>query len=366
MLRRVINAYVIVSIAFLLCSCVLSPNAEQSIIVPTIPANYHPPQETDEYEIWTVLAKLEARVSRSPLLVRDAALHASVKQIVCRLAHEYCEDIRVFIMRNPGFNALMYPNGMMVIWTGLLLRMESESHLASVIGHEMGHFLRQHGLESWRRKKRMSTATTLLGVGFGLEVGEAEKGDLTDLNILDALFKYSKQHELEADQLGIQSLAAAGYAPMSAWNVWSNMVKEEQHAIYKRKRLFFFRSHPISAARLEHLKALASGYPTGDSFSARYWQTLSPHYVDLILDQVNTNKPGRTSFLLNEHENYPISKGLVHFGWGAAAEKGTKLQGSSSSDGKFRESPHVQRCPGYNMARIRIAGPKGRKICAGL
>ena len=61
--------------------------------------------------------------------VNDPVLEGYLQGVTCRLAREYCSQIRVYVMDVPHFNASMSPNGYMEIWTGLLLRVENEGFL---------------------------------------------------------------------------------------------------------------------------------------------------------------------------------------------------------------------------------------------
>ena len=124
-----------------------------------------PSEETDEAGLWSALDQAELSLQRSPLLIRDPALNAYVKKLVCDLAGEYCKDIRVYIIRRPYFNASMAPNGVMQVWTGALLRSENEAQIGFVLGHEIGHFLHQHSIKQWRRTKDIMNALSLLQLG---------------------------------------------------------------------------------------------------------------------------------------------------------------------------------------------------------
>ena len=92
----------------------------------------------------------ESRLRLSPFTLRDAQFTAYIQDIACRLGGEHCPDIRVYLMRTPFFNASMAPNGMMQVWTGLLLRVENEAQLAAVLGHEIGHYVARHSVDQLR------------------------------------------------------------------------------------------------------------------------------------------------------------------------------------------------------------------------
>ena len=99
-----------------------------------------PPAGSDEDELWYAMERAERELQHHPLLVKDEALNAYVRGVACKVAGDYCPDLRVYIVDLPWFNASMAPNGMMLVWTGALLRFQDESELALVLGHEFAHF----------------------------------------------------------------------------------------------------------------------------------------------------------------------------------------------------------------------------------
>ena len=154
--------------------------------------------------MWALMDREERNLRKSPLLIRDAALKDYVQGIACRLGGEHCPDIRVYLMRTPHFNASMAPNGMLQIWSGLLLRMENEAQLAAVLGHEIAHFLMRHSLQRLRDIKDKAAAGQVLGL-FGLV------GALGQLAVYASAFAYQRDHENEADRIGSILMHKAGY-----------------------------------------------------------------------------------------------------------------------------------------------------------
>ena len=62
----------------------------------------------------------------------------------------------------------MAPNGMMVVWTGLLLRAQNEAQLAAVIGHEAGHYIKRHSLKTWLDAKARTDLMAFLSIGLAV------------------------------------------------------------------------------------------------------------------------------------------------------------------------------------------------------
>src|SRR5262245_8166500 len=96
---------------------------------PRIPPGYVPQLSSDERGLWMEMKEYEADLAKSPLVVHDAALQSYIEGIACRVAGAYCRDVRIYIVRNAGFNASMAPTGMMEVWTGVLTRVQSDDEL---------------------------------------------------------------------------------------------------------------------------------------------------------------------------------------------------------------------------------------------
>ena len=103
------------------------------------PRFVRPALDTDEGGLWALMDREEKRLRRSPFRIGDAVLHDYLQGIACRLGAEHCPDIRVYALRTPWFNASMAPNGMMQVWSGLLLRVDNEAWRGEIPLIE-GHF----------------------------------------------------------------------------------------------------------------------------------------------------------------------------------------------------------------------------------
>jgi predicted Zn-dependent protease len=108
----------------------------------------------------------------------------------------------------------MFPTGMAVIFTGLLLRMRNEAQLSGVIAHEAAHFLRKHQIRQWRDMRKRTDIFSILAMGAGIAGGAAgvNTGDLTQLGqfgTILSLLRYNRVLEAEADAMGVRLLAGA-------------------------------------------------------------------------------------------------------------------------------------------------------------
>lgn len=214
-----------------------------------------PALDSDEAGLWMQADSFEEAIITSGDRVRDERLNNYVKGVVCELSPDYCGDIRVYIADVPYFNAFMLPNGVMVVWTGLLLRAQNEAQLASVLGHELAHYLRRHSLQRWRDTRLKSDmliflklATAIAGVGFA--------GNIAELVAVGSVLAFSRDQEREADRLGIQMVSHAGYAASEAVAFWRKVLKEDE-ASDEVSTAVFLSTHPGIDERIDSLDELA-------------------------------------------------------------------------------------------------------------
>ncbi len=279
-----------------------------------------PQAGSDESELWYAMERAETELKRSPLLVRDAALNAYVGNVACKVAAEHCRDLRTYVMDVPQFNASMAPNGMMLFWTGALLRIRDEAELAFVLGHEAGHFRVQHSLKQWRRMKDTSallSAFQIVAYGAGAG-GVAQLGALAGYA---AIFKYSRDMEREADRLGFQAMVAQGWAPQAGADLWARMWREEQTRKYDRP-LPVFSTHPASQERLNDITAAAAlaGAVTGDRGRERYRAVVRPMLPHMLDQELAQRRYAGSILVIGEllADAPPADRGLLTFYLGEA------------------------------------------------
>src|SRR5262249_54426812 len=137
-------------------------------MVPLVGKGFQP-VDRDEKGLWQAMDRVEEEVAGSNLVVPDPALQSYIKNIIGTVGGPAAQDFRIYLMRIPDFNAMMFPTGFAVVFSGLLLRMRNEAQLAGVIAHESGHFLRRHQIRVWRDEKRktdmLAVGAMLAGVG---------------------------------------------------------------------------------------------------------------------------------------------------------------------------------------------------------
>ncbi|GMU42262.1 MAG: hypothetical protein DYH17_09695 [Xanthomonadales bacterium PRO6] len=279
-------------LALLLAACA-SPRIDRA--TPTAPP---PAAETDEAGLIMQMDRFEADLKNSAALVRDPALNRYLAELSCRVAGEYCNDIRVYLVRQPYFNAQMAPNGMLVVWTGLLLRVEDEAQLAFVLGHEVGHYVERHSLARWRRLKSTSNfalAFQLLGGGL---VGAA-----ASLGAYGTLFAFGRDQERAADRFGLQRLRELGYDDRRAGQLWAAVWEEER--VRDRELLSaIFASHPASEERRDELLAAATASGTRTA-ATEFWGAVAASRDEWLADEIARRHYRQSELLLQRLRALP-------------------------------------------------------------
>lgn len=219
-----------------------------------------PPAGSDEDELWYAMERAERELQASPRLIRDPALNAYVRGVACKVAGEFCADLRVYLVELPWFNATMAPNGMLVVWSGALLRLRDEAELALLLGHEFAHFRQRHSLQQWRKAKRTTAFMATFGLAtYGGGIGAA--GSLAGMAGAASLLRFSREAELEADRIGFAAALAEGYDAEAGVRLWQRLLDEE-NTTRRGKPLPVFASHPETSVRLADVRHAAANAPT--------------------------------------------------------------------------------------------------------
>ncbi|CAM2141044.1 beta-barrel assembly-enhancing protease [Pararobbsia alpina] len=177
----------------------------------------------------------------------------------------YVPNFEVFGVRDPQINAFSLPGGFIGINTGLIQVTQTESELASVMGHEMGHVLQRHIARSISQQ-RNTGYTALAGLLFGVLAGlVAHSADLGEAMVLgsqalavDNQLRFSRTAEHEADRTGFRMLAGAGYDPyaMAAFFQRLEAASHDSGIVPA-----YARTHPLTTDRIADMEDRARRTP---------------------------------------------------------------------------------------------------------
>lgn len=306
-----------------------------------------PDPTTPEAGIWGLSDKAEAHVKGSGDLDADPALNAYVRGVICKVATEYCDELRVYVLDRPIFNASTAPNGYVEVYSGLLLRAATEDELAFVLGHEVSHFARNHTLARWQAAKNTANVTMILQLGVAAiaagavysssaagaggssanSISQAARSvsDLIYLAGVASLFGYSRDEESEADRLGFARVAAAGYQGSQSAGMWQDLIDETQASDFptvrkSEARASMFNTHPLTAERIAALKALAGGSGAATDPAARgaYRARIRAHLGPWLKDDLRRRDYGQTLQVIARLESQGEDLGVLEFYRGEA------------------------------------------------
>lgn len=320
------------------------------------------PQDALERGLWMQVDEAERDLKGSQLLVRDPALNAYVRGVLCKtVGSEACARVRLYIVRTPFFNASMMPNGTMQVWTGLLLRTQNEAQLAAVLGHEFAHFEKRHSVRLYRDAKAKSAAAAWLAfTGIGLIASFAMAG---------SLFKFSRDMEKEADLAGLERMAAAGYDTRQAAVIWEQVLDENdatriargRKAKKRDGRAGMFDSHPASAERIAYLAAEAQAKPgTADATAIEsYRAAMAELWPELVDDQLKMNDYGASEYLLDSLDKangwspwLRYARGELHRRRGLAGDYEKAVAAYSEAIGRGGDLPAFWRGRGMALRKL--------------
>ena len=261
-----------------------------------------PAVDTDEGGMWMRMGRIEDEIRTAGNRVTDPAVDAYVSGIVCKLAGPYCPDVRTYVLRVPAFNASMAPNGLMQVWTGLLLRCRNEAQLAAVLGHELGHYIRRHSVQLWRDARNK---TDFL-VFFQIAIAAARipfASDVVGYGLIGSIYMFSRDNEREADRIGLALMSRAGYDPRQVPAVWRQLIREDDADKDKGPRMYYFETHPTARERMRVLDQMAADIASrragGADAADRYRAVMLPHRMDWIRDELAQRRFDRLEAMLD-------------------------------------------------------------------
>lgn len=162
-------------------------------------------------------------------------------------AHQFEWEINV--IRSNELNAFAMPGGKMVIYSGIVERLNlSNDETAAIIGHEMAHVLREHSREKVSQQIVKTSGISLVAAALGL----GNTGDSLLQQAGDFAFSlpFSRTMESEADTIGLELMALGGYDPNAAVTLWQKMAKASGNSGSS-----LLSTHPSSPERISNLRS---------------------------------------------------------------------------------------------------------------
>jgi predicted Zn-dependent protease len=208
-------------------------------------------------EEWQLGNQLSQDVEKQVQLNNDPAVNAYVREmgqkIVAQAAPPFNQLPWVFhVVQDDAINAFAIPGGHVYVNTGLIKNARNASELAGVMAHEISHVLARHSTEQLSRQYGLSV---IAGAVLGQNPGQLSQ-IAAQIVAGGALARFSREAEREADEIGIQAMAAAGYNPMGMATMFELLLEHQQSQPGRVEQ--FFSTHPLTQERLQDARNRAA------------------------------------------------------------------------------------------------------------
>lgn len=217
------------------------------------------PSQALEQEATQQYAEILQQAKSKGLLDKDAKQVARVRAISQRLiaqAGVFRPDAtswkwEVHVLSSDEVNAWCMPGGKIAVYTGLISKIKpTDDELAAVIGHEIAHALREHARERVSQQMATNLGLSVLSIATGSSAASDLGGQLTDVMFS---LPNSRTHETEADRMGVELAARAGYDPRAAVTLWQKMGAASSGSAPPE----ILSTHPSAESRITDLQAAA-------------------------------------------------------------------------------------------------------------
>ncbi|HYW50234.1 MAG TPA: M48 family metallopeptidase [Gemmatimonadaceae bacterium] len=196
-------------------------------------------------------------------ILRDPEANAYMNRLgdsLAVLVDDQGRNWRFSIVDDPEINAFAVPGGYIYVNKGLILRAQTLSQLAGVVGHEIAHVTQRHSVKQMEKGQKVGIGATLACIvqpSFCQNGG----GDLLNLGATAIMAKFSRSDEEEADQLGVKFVLRAGLDPRGLPEMFQIMLAERDNKGGGSGS--FLASHPVEEDRIEATKRAIAALPEG-------------------------------------------------------------------------------------------------------
>mgnify|MGYP000721607171 CR=1 FL=1 len=206
-------------------------------------------------------------------LIQDPAINAYVRDLGTRIAAAIDSpnsQFRFFVVDDPRINAFAMPGGYVGVHSGLITASRTESELGAVIAHELSHVTQRHiarRVAAAQGINLRTTAMVLAGLLISSQNPQAGMAAATSgmASGIDSQLAYSRDHEREADRVGMRILARARLDPMGMPDFFRVLMDDSR---YRSKPPAFLSTHPLTEARIADASSIAAQLRGEDIFES--------------------------------------------------------------------------------------------------
>lgn len=311
-----------------------------------------------------IAAQILREVAVSDEVLQDVEVVDYLQALGNRLAaasDDQQQTFNFFVVKDPSINAFAMPGGVIGVHTGLFLASNSESELASVLGHEIGH-VTQHHLARMLAKQKTDTFKNIAGIALALLVArtnpELASGAMTASSAagIQRQLDYTRAHEREADRVGLSILNNAGFDPRGMPAFFT--ILQRGSRFYESSAPSFLRTHPLTSERISDVENRVANMPykqvasSLDYYFVRAKLRANQGLAQIAIDQFKRNlQKGRFA-----------NEAAEHYGLAIAMLRQKDVDGATTQmqwlDGHHVESAFVENL----RARVEVERDNPQKV----
>jgi predicted Zn-dependent protease len=235
-----IRLFVLINVLMLLTGCATSPTGRSQLVL------------MPEGEINQMGLQAFTTIKKETSIDRSTTTNRYVQCVAQAITREVGGNWEVVVFNDSDANAFALPGGKIGVYTGMLKVAENQDQLAAVIGHEVAHVLARHSNERVSQKFAVEQGLSLINAIANPQSGTGQ----TLMGLLGVgaqygvLMPYSRIQESEADILGLDLMAKAGFDPRESTRLWINMGRAGGGQPPE-----FLSTHPSHSTRISDLNA---------------------------------------------------------------------------------------------------------------
>jgi predicted Zn-dependent protease len=208
-------------------------------------------------EEWQLGTQLSQDVEKQVKLNNDPTVNAYIRDMGQRIVRQAAPPFNQLpwnfhVVNDESINAFAIPGGHVYVNTGLIKNARNASELAGVMAHEISHVLARHSTEQLSRQYGLSV---IAGAVLGQNPGQLSQ-IAAQIVAGGALARFSRDAEREADNIGIQAMAAAGYNPNGMASMFELLLQQQQGQPSRVEQ--FFSTHPLTQDRVRDARSRAA------------------------------------------------------------------------------------------------------------
>lgn len=270
-------------------------------------------------------------VLSSDEVVADPEINDYIQNLGLRLASngpDRTQWFNFFVVKDNSINAFAMPGGVVGVHTGLIIAASNESELAGVLGHEIGHVVQHHMARMLAQQKNdriISMAGMALAILSARANPQLASGAMmaSSAGAVQKQLDYTREHEREADRVGISILESAGFDTNAMSTFFETMQKGTRYV--EGSAPTFLRTHPITSERIADVRArVASGHYRLVPYSPEF------DYVRAkIIGDLSTPSQAVALFQSNIQERRYTNETAQHYGLALALLRSNDIAGAS-------------------------------------